>query len=144
MGLYAKLHVIQGHQTLRFFSHRQSPWRAALSWRNSHGGRCVQFKIHSPWFNLPFPTHDWKTSFVLFFFLIENLCRERRLTQKAAQSVFFQPTVPLQKREGTIVSGGTCYTTLLSHKFMKSSSIKTWANQEKNHRSPSMPRGKEI
>ena len=76
-------------------------------------GGCAQIKILSSWFNLPFPTHDYKTSF------LEKLYRERLQSYKANQNVFFQPIVPSQKREGIISSGGTWYTTFISHKFIK-------------------------
>lgn len=106
-------------------------------------GRCAQLKIHSPWFNLPFSTHDFKASLV---FLIENLYREKLLRKLPKVFSPSQHTVPLQKRAGTIVSGGTWYTTFLSDKFIKLSSIKIHMGKprKQNHHSPSMPCGTEI
>lgn len=116
---------MQGHQAPRFFSHRQSPWCAALSWRNSDGRQVPNLGFIRLNSTCPFPLMTIKPVF------IGNLYRERLLSQKANQNVFSQPTVPLQKREGTIVSVGTWYTTFISHKFIKSSSIKIWSNQER-------------
>lgn len=122
----------------RDFSHRQSPWRAALSWRNSGGRRaCPKLRCFQPWFNLPFPTQSIKPIFYKIYY------RERLQSYKANQNVFFQPIVPLQKREGIITSiGGAWYTTFKSHKV--SSYPRHLRAKEEHHHALSMPCGKEI
>lgn len=114
---------MQRHQAPGFFSHRQSPWCAAqLKEQRWQAGvlNLIFFHLDS--------THPLPFMIIKPIF-IEKLYRED-CHIKLTRMFYFQPIVPLQKREG-IMSSGRTWHTFMSHKFIKSSSVMiVWAKQK--------------
>lgn len=101
-------------------------------------GGCAQIKMLSTLIQPALPTQSIKpVSYKIYY-------RERLQSYKANQNVFFQPIVPLQKREGMIITsiGGAWYTTFKSHKVL--SYPRRLRAKEEHHHALSMPCGKEI
>lgn len=86
IDLHAKLHVMQGHQAPWFLSHRQSPWCAALSWRNSYGKQANTLPA------LTKKTKKKKQVFGFTFFPANRTIAEKRRGTKLRVSRYFYIT----------------------------------------------------
>lgn len=120
---------MQGHQAPGFLSHRQSPWCAALSWRNSYGRQVLDWsRFRQP----AFPTADYKTIF--FLFNRKTTIQERWTVLKKSSKCFsFSQEYHCRKGKGwyKVVKRGSL---LLYHTNISSYhplQIMIWTNLEK-------------